>query len=381
MSAHEFEPVAEPTPPVAASAVPALAPAATPTRFASLARMGVGQRAAAMQALSRGAGNHSVSRTLARAGVLEEIYSDFGEFEYGIKIHLPDASPAEKIQEIQRLQGTGVSGIAGIRFIWESFPDLAAVAHANEALFVANAKQDPTLLELDAFDGVRSKFKTAVEQRVLGNLSANRNYVTEQMNAVGVTAEDDAAAPESTAEQDAAVRKAQVLAEKVSLWQEAMANALQIKVGRKSRTQGRGDFQREIEVDALFVPGTPPPVKDPPKGRESEFRSYDEVQRHWESLDGGVKRVLADSPAVFAIISNASGEPGKAAADFSKEDTKTARASLASALTKVGAKIDSAVLLVGNDLDHRDFLPVHQQLLGGGEFSGELDKAIIQKDI
>src|SRR6185436_200075 len=195
--------------------------------------------------------------------------------------------------------------------------------------------------------------------------------------------EDDVAAGESTAEQDAAVRKAQVLAEKVALWQEGMANALQIKVGRKSRSQGHGDFQREIEVDALFVPNTPPQMKDPPKGRESEFRPYDEVQRHWESLDSGVKRVLADSPAVFAIVSNASGDgaPGKAASEFSKEDTKTARASLASALTKVGAKIDAAVPLVGNDLDHRDFLPVHQQLLGSGEFAGAIEKAVIQKDV
>src|SRR5262249_45675947 len=98
----------------------------------------------------------------------------------------------------------------------------------TRGLFLGCAKNDPTLLELDAFDGVRSKFKTAVEQRVLGNLSANRNYVTDQMNAVGVTAEDDVAQPESTAEQDAAVRKAQVLAEKVSLWQVAMDNALKI---------------------------------------------------------------------------------------------------------------------------------------------------------
>jgi len=383
MSAHEFEPVAEPTPPAAAAMAPALAPAGMPAKFASIARMGAGPRAAAMHALSRGAGNHSVARTLARAGVVEEVVAHVEEFEYGIQIHLPDASTADKIKEIQRLQGTGAGGAMGIQVVWESIPDLVAVAHANEALFLSCAKNDPTLLELDAFDGVRSKFKTAVEQRVLGNLSANRNYVTEQMNAVGVTADDDVAAGESTAEQDAAVRKAQVLAEKVGLWQEAMANALQIKVGRKSRSQGHGDFQREIEVDALFKPGEPPPMKDPPKGRESEFRSYDEVQRHWESLDGGVKRVLADSPAVFAIISNASGDggPGKAASDFSKEDTKTARASLASALTKVGAKIDAAVPLVGNDLDHRDFLPVHQQLLGAGEFSGELEKAIIQKDV
>jgi hypothetical protein len=381
MSAREFEPVAEPTPPAVAP-VPAVAPAAMPARFASLARMGVGQRAAAMQALSCGAGNHSVARTLARASVGEEIVAHVQEYEYGIEIHLPDASTAEKLQEIQRLLGTGGEGAMGIHVVWESIPDLAAVAHANEALFLSCAKRDPTLLELGAFDGVRSKFKAAVEQRVLGNLSANRNYVSEQMDTVGVTADDDVAPSQGTAEQDAAVRNVQVLADQVGKWQEGMARALQIKVGRNTRRQGRLEFEREVDVDAMFVPNTPPTKKDPPAGRESEFRSYDEVQKHWEELDTGVRRVLADSPAVFAIVSNRpDAAPGQAASEFSKEDTKTARASLAEALTKVGKKIDAAVPLVGGSLDYRDFIPVHQQLLGGGEFAGEIERAVIQKDI
>src|SRR5215470_1700373 len=146
MSEHEFEPVAEPTPPVAAASAFALAPSPTPLRFASIARMGTGQRAAAMQALSRGAGNHRVSRTLARAGVVEEVVAHVEEFEYGIEIHLPDASTADKIKEIQRLQGTGAGGAMGIQVVWESIPDLVAVAHANEALFLGCAKNDPTLL-------------------------------------------------------------------------------------------------------------------------------------------------------------------------------------------------------------------------------------------
>src|SRR5262245_27363572 len=134
MSAHEFEPVAEPTPPVVAASLPALAPAGMPAKFASIARMGAGPRAAAMHALSRGSGNHNVARTLARAGVVEEVVAHVQEFEYGIEIHLPDASTADKIKEIQRLQGTGAGGAMGIQVVWESIPDLVAVAHANEAL-------------------------------------------------------------------------------------------------------------------------------------------------------------------------------------------------------------------------------------------------------
>ncbi len=102
-------------------------------------------------------------------------------------------------------------------------------------------------------------------------------------------------------------------------------------------------------------------------------------------VDGEVAvgdRVLADSPAVFAIISNASGDgpPRTAASEFSTQDTKTARASLASALTKVGGKTDAAVPLLGNDLDHRDFIPVHQQLFGTPEFAGAIERAVKKMD-
>jgi len=340
--------------------------------------VGLEQRAHVVRALSRGAGNHSVSRVLAR-----DVIGDVVAYKNGIQIDLSTASTAEKLAEIQRLLGGGPGFGSGVKEVWESIPDLAAVAKANEELFLQCAHRDPTLLSLPAFDGVRSGFKAAVEQRVLGNLSSNRNYVAQQMDSVGVTADEDTQA-ESTAEQDAAVRKTQVLAEMVGQWQAGMARARDIKVGRNLRGQStyRSDMVREIEVDATFDPDNPPAIRDAPKGREAEFRSYDEVKTHYLALDAGVKRVLADSPAVFAIVSQQSGgTPGQAASEFAREDTKGAREALTSALTKVGKKIDEAVPLVGGGLDYRDFIPVHQQLLGTPQFAGEIDKAVIQRDI
>ena len=337
--------------------------------------MGVDQRAGAVRALSAGAGNASVSRMLSRS-----ILSDLKEFKHGIDIDLPTASTEEKLAEIQRLLGQPAGALAAT-VVWESMPDLLAVAKANSALFMICAKRDPTLLENEAFDEVRKAFKAAVEGQVLGNLRSNRDYVSEQMQAVGVTAGTEAEAAETTAEQDHAVRKAQILAEQVALWQDGMAKAKLIKVGRnlKRRSGGyRRDFDTEVEVDATFDPDAPPHIKGAPPGREGDFKGYDDVKQHYDTLDKAIKKVLADSPAVFAIVS---GGQANAAADFAKQDTKQARAQLGGALTKLGGKIDEAVPLVGDDLDYRDFIPVHQQLLAAGPFADPLSKAIIERDV
>lgn len=375
MSQRDVEAVPQPAPTAAAVAAP-LPVVPMLGNAAALARMGADQRAAAVRSLSSGAGNASVSRMLSRS-----ILSDLTEFKHGIEIDLPTASTAEKLAEIERLLGSPGTNPFATTVVWESMPDLAAVAKANAALFLRCAKRDASLLENEAFDGVRERFKAAVEGRVLGNLQANRDYVTAQMEAVGVTANTEAEAAESTAEQDHAVRKAQVLAEQVATWQAGMANAKLIKVGRnlKRRSGGyRRDFDTEVEVDATFDPETPPHIKGAPQGREGEFKDYGETKAHYETLDKAVKKVLADSPAVYAIVAN--GAAG-AAADFAKQDTKQARAQLGTAMTAMGAKIDEAVPLVGDDLDYRDFIPVHQQLMGAGPFSGELEKAIIARDV
>src|SRR5688572_21366467 len=140
----------------------------------------------------------------------------------------------------------------------------------------------------------------------------------------------------------------------------------------------RSEMAHEVEQDATFDPENPPHIKGAPAGRESEFHDYNEIKTQYEVLDAGVKKVLAESPAVFAIVSGgAGGAPGQAAKEFAAQDTTKARQQLGAALTKLGAKIDEAVPLVGDGLDHRDFIPVHQQLFASPEFSGELEKAII----
>src|SRR5829696_252915 len=196
-----------------------------------------GERAQVLRALSAAGGNRSVSalvsrgagtpstpaRTLARS-VVGDAWSSVREFDLGIDIHLPDASDAEKIEWIRAHR----SNTFGVNYVWESFANPYAAARANEALFLECAQQDKSLFELDGFDELREEFKTAVDEKVTANLNSNRNFVAAQMAELGISA--DGKAPAQNADADEKLRKTQLLAEKVSAWQQGMDRAKHIKV-------------------------------------------------------------------------------------------------------------------------------------------------------
>jgi len=375
----------------------AAAPGAPPDGSDYLRRLAArppGERARALRALSAGAGNRSVSRlvsqgeprpgrTLAR-NVLGDAWSSVREADLGIDIHLPDASEAEKLDWIR----THRSNTFGVNYVWESFANPYATARANEALFLECAKQDKSLFDLDGFDEVRDEFKTAVNDRVTANLNSNRNFVAAQMAELGISGDGDAPATQD-ADADEKLRKTQLLAEKVSEWQQGMERARHVKVGSKTQMKSggaRSDFAHEVEVPVLFDPETPPPNAEPPKTADDKeaYKPYADIKRDYDTLERGVKRVFAESPAVFATVQQGTGwfDPaGKAAGDLAKASPEEARAKLATALGKLVGKIEQAQGLVGDDLDYRDFIPVHRQLMLGGTWSGELEKAVVEADV
>ena len=362
------------------------APGAPPDGSEYLRRLAArppGERAQVLRTLSAAGGNRAVSTMVARS-VVGDAWSSVREFDLGIDIHLPDASDAEKLDWIRRNQNK----TQAVNYVWDSFADPVATARANEALFLACVGQDKSLLDLDGFDKIREDFKKAVEAKVTANLNSNRNFVAAQMAEFGIAGDGKAPAKQS-ADADEKLRKTQLLAEKVSEWQQGMERARHIKVGHRMRMKSggsRSDFAHEVEEPVTFDPESPPPSAEPPKtaSDKDQYKPYGDVKRDYDVLERGVKRVFADSPAVFATVQQGTGwfDPaGKAAGDLAKASPEEARAQLATVLGKLIGKIEEAEGLVGDDLDHRDFIPVHRQLMTGGPFSGEIEKAVIEEEV
>jgi hypothetical protein len=347
--------------------------------LALMARRAPEARAAAFGAMSRGHGNASVARMVMRSA-LSDAWSSVREFDLGISIHLPDASTEEKLAEIRRKMGYSEA----VAYIWDSIPDRVAVARANLPLFLDCVKNDPNLIGNDAFDPIRRDFKDAVEFKVSANLNANRDYVFGQMRKLGVGPGEEGA--KKTADQDAALRNTQLLAEKVSEWQAGMDRARHIKVGYKtvSHNAGRGETY-ETQQDQTFDPENAPEHAGAPKGKDaSGYQSWKDVKANWDVLDHGIKKVFAESPAVFAVVQQKTGwfdDAGAAAGKLAGASPEEARAQIGEVLTTLIGKIEEAQGLVGDSLDYRDFIPVHQQLMTRAPWGGELERAVIEQDV
>lgn len=336
-------------------------------------------RAAALGRLQRSGGNAALSRMLVQRRedsdlAAQEMTREKEEIKrLGITIDLERASEGEKLNEIRRL---GSSGPAASR-VWRSFGgDAGKVALANRELFEAALKADADLIKLPGFEELRAKFQGAVEGKVLGNLQANRDFVLQEMQRLGVAGEDK----EPTAEQDAQLRETQLLAEQVQKAQDGMAKAHTIPVGWDyTEVPGASGRTKYEKGKAFFNPAMPPQVK----GEGGDFEDYAEVKKHYDQLDLGVKSILAHSPAVYAIVGDKVGgpRPGTAAGGLAGASGKDARAQIKPALEELARKIDEAVPLVGTKLDYRDFLPVHDQLMKTPEWSRELEKAFIANEV
>src|SRR5215211_904041 len=225
-------------------------------------------RAAAIGQLQRSGGNATLSRMLVQRREDSDLAAQHEGREreeikrLGITIDLERASEGEKLAEIRRL---GTSGPAASR-VWHSFGgDAGKVALANRDLFEAALKADADLIKLPGFEELRAKFQAAVEGKVLGNLHANREFVMQEMQRLGVAGEDKA----PTAEQDAQLRETQLLAEQVQKAQDGMAKAYTIPVGWDwSEQDTAGGGTKSEKAKAFFNPAMPPQMT----GQGGEFQ-------------------------------------------------------------------------------------------------------------
>lgn len=377
----------EPAPPAPAAAIgPALAPApfsgpggAGPD-LGSLAALPPPARAAAFARLQRGAGNYAVSRAVLARVEDSDLAAKHEEGErqrmrdLGIDFDLERADDTTKLDAIRRL----MPNQEAVRILWNSFgARQGEVAMANKDLFEQCLKRDHSVLNLPGWTDKRNQFKEAVEGRMLDNLATNRRVVTTEMEKLGVAGENKP----PTREQDAYLRETQLLAEHVQRALMGMQAAKSIKVGRDYETiDSVGGSSKTEEGDAYFDPRRPP--HKPMKGEG--YTDYNEVKLQYELLDSSIQRVLQESPSVFALVGDAGGLwPDRAdvaaAGGLAGADPKQAREQLRPALTGLATKIDEAVPLVGGDLDHRDCIPVHQQLMQTPEWSGEVEKVLIEQ--
>jgi hypothetical protein len=353
---------------------------AGPGGIGGLRRLPPRQRAQAIARLSQSSGNAATAAMIQR---LADGMPPAPNPDAKLKIDLATASDAEKVAELNRLMGYSDLGVVGaIEQIWNSFGDLRKAAEANPDLFLKSAEKVPRMIADDKFDSIREDFKTAVMQKVHGNLEANRNYVMDEMNQLGITG-GDGADPAPSADQDKKLAETQKLAEQASKAIKAKALLQNVAIGTS------------LQVYAVSGGGPPPRrVKETysPRGMSStspgfqvetgpEFRPWADVDKEYKKADAALQKILSSNPAVYALVSEADA-PGvlgaKAPGDVAEAKPEDARKQIKPAMVAVLKKIEEATT---TDLDYRDFIPVHEQMMAGGKWSSPIEKAVIKHDV
>jgi hypothetical protein len=356
--------------------------AAGPMGVGGLRRLPPRQRAQAIARLNAGGGNAAVSTLIQRWVDGPPQRNTNAE----LKIDLAKATDAEKIAECQRLLGqSGIGAVDGVEQIWMSFPDLRAAAKANPDLFLKSADKVPRMVKTEQFDPIRADFKTAVEEKVNANLEANRNYVMDEMKQLGIKDGGDQAPP--SPEEDKKLAETQKLAEQASKAQKAKVLCQTLAIGTAFQGTGNAGGGFGPMPQRVKVSYSPNGVSTAPgfKAETGEgFHSWDEVDKQYKTAEAALQKILSSNPAVYALVSNSDEigvQEGNATGDVAKAAPADARNKIKPAMTAVLNKIDDAAGKVGNDLDYRDFIPVHEQLMAGPKFGGPIEKAVIKVDV
>jgi hypothetical protein len=346
-----------------------------------LRRLPPRQRHAAIARLNAGHGNAAVAQMIMRLRDGMDPIDPAGD----LKIDVNKASDAEKIAEIQRLLGVGGAHAGnGIDMIWMSFADLKAVAAANGDLFTRSAEKVPRMLASEKFDSIREEFKKAVEAKVQANLENNRNYVMDEMKKLGIKGDDSDKTPASP-DEDKKLVETQKLAEQASKAQQAKAMCLNVAVGTVLQVYAvSGGGLPPQRVKTSYSPLGPPTGPGFQVETGPGFKTYAEVDKEYKTADAALQKILSSNPAVYALVSNADEigiQQGKKTGEVAAASPEDARKAIKPAMNAVLLKIDDAAGKVGNDLDYRDFIPVHEQLIGGPKFGGPVEKAVIKADV
>src|SRR6266540_4335166 len=98
-------------------------------------------------------------------------------------------SQAQKVEKLRSLVKTG--GSLEIYLVWVHLHDGAVeVARTEPALFRGSLDRSPGVGDLPPFKALSDKFKRDVEATALGFLSANRDFVTGEMEKIGAPGAD-----------------------------------------------------------------------------------------------------------------------------------------------------------------------------------------------
>jgi hypothetical protein len=286
------------------------------------------------------------------------------------------ANQAEKLQLINILLNQGWVGPLdeyALEGIWKSFgDDVIAVASTDEGyrLWQNCIDRGAELDDIPAVAKLRGQFESDIKAVVTGYLSQNGKLVTDEMQRLGIPADESAALPAPTPEQTDEMQRMQSAAASVAKLQKAQEEARKIPVGYEIVTQMTPMGSEVTSCNLVeFNPYVRPPMASSPGNillycPSGPITPYDKVKEEYDKATKSIEGFLNLYPSLYAISRQG---PSTTTAEFAAiTNPAYARQQLGIAMHKLSYDIDETQSkLNSGDLNPLDLTPIHDQLLGG----------------
>jgi hypothetical protein len=274
--------------------------------------------------------------------------------------------------------------------IWGSFGDrLIKVASAHLELWNNCIERGAELNDLPAVKKLEGQFQADVRTIVTGYLFQNRQFVTTEMDRLGIPADEKTNVPTPTLDQTEEVRKMQVAATEVAKLQKAQEESRNIIVGFEPNPHrfepnlwgNDPNVPKQSDDSPNFIPtffnpyAEKPPLDSNPDDRlptalglpssNVTVTSYIKVKDAYDAATKSITDYLHFYPALYAI-----SREGKSAttSTFAGTDSPVqAREQIGIAMRKLFHDIgETQKKLDEEKLDPLDLTPIHDQVLFGG---------------
>jgi len=252
--------------------------------------------------------------------------------------------------------------------LWNSIDDLPGLIRRNpkaKDLFIRSIDKGAELDNIKQAAPLLSEFKTAVKQVALDYMMRNYATVTKEMERLGIAPgfESDGRAAQQRADEH--IKIVQTMAAQVAQLQGMQTQLKDIYVGSDWQVSslGHGEVSTR-KVNTKFDPDRAPEMPAEPG---SDQVPYAQVKGQWDLLAQGISTVANNNPGIYAMVRN------EKVSEVANGSVYQAREALRSAFAEVIENINDAEFKIATDrLDHRELLPIHQQLFtnrvkGGGD--------------
>ncbi|MCQ3928972.1 MAG: hypothetical protein DPW16_00810 [Chloroflexi bacterium] len=272
--------------------------------------------------------------------------------------------------------------------IWDSMGVKGIEAYFT--LFEQSVNYGVEYENIPCLKDLTTKFKEDTQGLALKYLNSNQELVKKEMEQLGVDGESGKPHQSLGEEQEKRLKEIQEAAGILADAMQAKRHLDQLQVGYTTKNKPgpplakiRNGPDMTYVWEQYFHEGPPEMTSIPGQGRGSDkLQPFSEVKAHADELNGIIEGYSAKYPGLYPLA-----QAGRLEELVKADSPQAVQSMMGEGLRDLAANIKKAIPMISsNDLDYRDLLPIHGQLMGGtagGKFNwaSPVGKFIIKEEV